>query len=111
MTAAVRDGFHSTNVGADVPNAPAQPAMRLIGVQPRVPEQCNRDLRYSDRKGKTMHSDAEISGVSFGNTGNQVGGPGERQRSRKAADDGDDLPCESERRQSVVNRSFVETAP
>ncbi len=58
----------------------AQPAMRWIGIQPRVPEQCNRDLRRGNRKAKTMHSDAQVSGVSFGNTGDQVGGPRYSQR-------------------------------
>jgi len=34
---------------------------------------------------KTVHSGAQASGVPFGNAGDQVGGPGQRQRGRKAA--------------------------
>lgn len=64
---------------AGIQNNAAQPAMRRIGIQPRVPEQRNRDLRRGDRKGKTMHSSAQVSGLSFGNTGDQVGTPSKSQ--------------------------------
>src|SRR4051812_43606407 len=94
-----------------VPNARAQPAMRGIGIQPRVPEQGNRDLRRGDRKGKTMHAGAQGSGVSFGNTGDQVGGPSESQRGRKSTDGRNDLPFQPERLQGFINRSLVEIPP
>ena len=58
-----------------------------------------------------MHSGAQVSGVSFGNTGDQVGAPSERQRGRKATDDRDDLPFQPERLQGFINRSLVETPP
>ena len=34
-----------------------------------------------------VHASAQVSGLSFGNTGDQVGGSSERQRGRKALDD------------------------
>ena len=58
-----------------------------------------------------MHSGAQVSGVSFGNAGDQVGGPSESQRGRKAADDRDDLPFQPERLQGFVDRPLVETPP
>ena len=51
-----------------------------------------------------MHSGAQVSGVSFGNAGNQVGGPGESQRGRKATDDRDDLPFQPERLQGFIRK-------
>ena len=95
---------------ANFPNATAQPAVRQIGVQPRVPEQRNRELRHAQRKGKIMHSRAQLSGVSFGNTGDQIGGPGQRQRGRESANDRDDLAFQPEPKQGFINRSLVETA-
>jgi hypothetical protein len=65
--------------------------MRSIGIQPWMPKHRNRYLGRSDRKAKTMHSDAQVPGVSFGNSGDQVGGPSESQRDRKAAHNSDDL--------------------
>jgi MFS family permease len=64
-----------------------------------------------------MHAGSEFSCVSFGNAGDQVRGASESQRGRKAADDGDDLPFQSERlqrfpnRSRVINRSLVELPP
>src|SRR5712671_3410507 len=55
-----------------------------------------------------MHSGAQVSGVSFRNTGYQVGGPSESQRGRKASDDRGDLPFEPEWIQGFINRSHVE---
>ena len=65
---------------ADIPDAPAQPAMRRIGVQARMPQQRDRDLRHGDRNGETVHSAAQARSVPFGNGGDQVGDPGECQR-------------------------------
>ena len=58
-----------------------------------------------------MHSGAQVSGVSFGNTGDQVGGPSQSQRGRKAIDDRDDLPFQPERLQGFIDRSLVEIPP
>jgi hypothetical protein len=58
-----------------------------------------------------MHSSAQVSGLSFGNTGDQVGGPSESQCGRKATDDCDDLSFHPERLQGFINRSLVETPP
>src|SRR5712675_2106393 len=85
--------------------------MRRIGIEPRVPEQRNRDLGEGDRKRKTVHAGAQASGVPFGNAGDQVGGAGQGQRGRKAADDRDDLAFQPETIQGLVDRSLVETAP
>ena len=49
--------------------------MRGIGIQPRVPEQRNRYLRHGDRKGETIHSSAQVSGLPFRHAGDQLGGP------------------------------------
>ena len=84
--------------------------MCRIGIQPRVPEQRHRDLRCGDRKGKAVHSRAQVSGVPFGNAGDEVGGPGERQRGREAGDDGDDFPRQPQRMQGFVDRPPVETS-
>ena len=61
-------------------NQAAQPAMGRIGIQPRVPEQPNRNLRRVDRKDKAVHHFAQVSGVSFGNTGDQIGRSSQGQR-------------------------------
>ena len=58
-----------------------------------------------------MHSGAQVSGVSFGNSGDQVRGPSQSQRGRKATDDRDHLAFESERLQGFINRPPIETAP
>ena len=58
-----------------------------------------------------MHSGAQVSGVPFGNAGDHVGGPGQSQRGRKAADDRYDLPFKPERRQGFIDRSPVEPSP
>jgi hypothetical protein len=58
-----------------------------------------------------MHSAAKVSGVSLGNTSDQIGGSGESQRGRKATDDRDDVPFQSERMQGFVDRASVETPP
>ena len=58
-----------------------------------------------------MHSGAQVSGVAFGDTGDQVGAASESQRGRKAADDRRDLPLHPERLQGFINRSLVETLP
>jgi hypothetical protein len=47
--------------------------------------------------------------MPFGNTGDQVGGPGQRQRTRKATDDRDDISFQPERNQGFIDRSLVET--
>src|SRR5688500_16076602 len=70
----------STHRRADLANVAAQPTMCRIGIQPRMPEQGNRDFWRGDGKGKTMHSGAKVSGVSFRNTGDQVGAASESQR-------------------------------
>ena len=58
-----------------------------------------------------MHSGAQVSGVSFGNTGDQVGSPSQSQRGRKASDDRDDLPLQPQWSQGFIdiNRSPVQT--
>jgi hypothetical protein len=53
-----------------------------------------------------MQPCSQSSGVPLGNAGDQVGAPRERQGGRKAADDGDDLPLQTKRLQSVSNRSL-----
>jgi hypothetical protein len=65
---------------ATVANQAAQPAMGRIGIQPRVPEQPNRNLRRVDRKDKAVHHFAQVSGVSFGNIGDQIGRSSQGQR-------------------------------
>ena len=58
-----------------------------------------------------MHPGAQVAGVSFGDTGDQVGGPRQSQRGRKATDTHDDLPFHPERLQGVIDRSLGETPP
>ena len=58
-----------------------------------------------------MHAGAQASGVAFGNTGNQVGGPGQGQGAGKAADDNGDLPLQPEGHHGLVDRPLVEAAP
>jgi len=72
---------------ADIPYAPPQPAMRRIGMQPRMPQQGNRNLRRWNGKGEGVHAVAEVPRMSFGNAGDEVGGPSQGERSRKAADE------------------------
>ena len=50
-----------------------------------------------------MHSHAKVSAVPFGDTGDQVGAPGERYRRRKAVDYGDDLALQAERMQGFID--------
>ena len=85
--------------------------MRWIGIQPRVPEQRYRECWRSDRQRKIMHPDAQISGVSFRNTGDEVRGACERQGRRKASDDRDDLQFQTEFTQRVIDRSFFKDLP
>ena len=54
---------------------------------------------------------AQVAGVPLGNAGDQVGGAGQRQRGREAADDRDDLALQPERLQRVVDRPLLEPAP
>lgn len=98
------DGALSRQRGADISHAPAQPAVRRIGIEPRVPEQRHRDFRHRDRKRKTVHAGAQDSCVALGNVGDQLGGSGERQRRREAADDRDDLACQPEPLQGFIDR-------
>ena len=58
-----------------------------------------------------MHSRAQDFGVSRGNAGDQVGGAGERQCARKAADDGDDFPLETEVLQRRIDRPAAKALP
>jgi hypothetical protein len=51
-----------------------------------------------------MHSSAQVSGVSLGNTGDQVAGACQSQRGRKAADDRDDVSFQPEGPQSFIDR-------
>src|SRR3546814_1190354 len=44
----------------DLPDASAQPAMRGIGIQPRVPEQRNRELWQGDWDREATHSGAQV---------------------------------------------------
>ena len=85
--------------------------MRRLGVHPRVPEHRNREFRHGKRKGKPVHSRAQVSGVSLRNTGDQVGGPSQSQRDRESADDRNYVPLELERREGLVDRSFVDIPP
>ena len=55
-----------------------------------------------------MHPGAQVSGMSFGNTGDQVGGPRKSECGRKAADDRDDLPFQIGWIQGFVDRPPVE---
>jgi hypothetical protein len=58
-----------------------------------------------------MHFGSQFSGVSFGNAGDQVGGPSESRRSRKATNNRDDLQFQIEWFQRFINRLFVVTLP
>src|SRR3546814_19554851 len=82
--------------------------MRGIGIQPRVPEQRNRELWQGDWDREATHSGAQVSGMPFGNAGDQIGGPSPSQRGRKAADDRDDPPFQPERLHGFVDWSRVE---
>ena len=82
--------------------------MRRIGIQARMPEQGDRDLRDGERKRKAVHPGAQVAGVALGHGRDQVGAARERQRFREAADDGDDLPFQPERLQRVIDQPLVE---
>ena len=58
-----------------------------------------------------MHAGAQASRVPFGNAGDEVGGPRQCQRARKATDDRDDLALQPERHQGFIDGSLVETPP
>ena len=55
-------------------------------------------------RGKLCIPARRLAGVPFGNAGDQVGGPGQSQRGRKAADDRDDLAAPA-RAASRLHRS------
>ena len=55
----------SANRRAGFQNDTAQPAMHWIGIQPRMPEQGDRDRRRGVRKGKAEHSSACVTGASM----------------------------------------------
>src|ERR1041385_6647146 len=93
---------------ADLAHVVAQPTMSGIGIESRMPEQRDRDLRHRDGQRKAHHPGAQVAGMALGNAGNQVGGPGERQRRGKAAYDGDDLAREPKRLKRAVDRSLVQ---
>ena len=57
-----------------------------------------------------MHSGAQFPSVPLRNAGDQVGGPGKCQRGRKAIDNRDDLPLQTEQLQGFINRSLLDTA-
>ena len=58
-----------------------------------------------------MHSRTQVSGMPFGHAGDQIGGPRQGQRGRKATDHHDDLPPESELRQGFIDRPLLDPAP
>ena len=58
-----------------------------------------------------MHARAQDASMPFGNNGDQVGGPSESQRGRKAPDDRGDYPIQPECLQGFINRSAIETLP
>ena len=58
-----------------------------------------------------MHPGTQVPALSFGNTGDQVGGSRQSQCGRKATDDGDDLALQPERLQGFINRTPVEPPP
>ena len=58
-----------------------------------------------------MQAGAQVSGMAFGNGGDQVGGPGQGQGRREAADDHRNLPLQPEPLQRLVDRPLLETLP
>lgn len=101
----------SSLLGAGVPNAPAQPAVRRVGIQPRVPEKRHCDLGYGDRQGKIKHPGPQGLSMAFGNGSDQVGGACQSQRRREPSDDGGDLPRQPRSLQGFVDWSPVEPSP
>ena len=83
--------------------------MGRISVQSRVPEHGNREVRHGDWKREAMHSGAQVSGVSFGDTRDQIGGPSEAERGRKAADDDQDFPLNPQWLQNFIERSLFKS--
>jgi len=55
-----------------------------------------------------MHSGAKVTGMSFGDGGDQVRGPRQSQRVQKTANDRDDLPFQPQGLQGFINRSLIE---
>jgi hypothetical protein len=82
--------------------------MSGVGVQPRVPEQGDGDFGDGNRQGEAEQAGAQIAGMALGNGGDEVGGPGERQSGREAADDRGDLPFKPDRFESVVDGTPVD---
>ena len=58
-----------------------------------------------------MHSGAQFAGVSFGNAGDEIGGPGQRQRCREATDDRGNLAFQSVRRHGVIDGALAHASP
>ena len=59
----------------------AQPPMRCIGIQARMPQQGNRELWRGERKGKAVHFGTKFP-VGRSGGGDQGGAPRESKRSR-----------------------------
>jgi len=57
---------------ADVPNTPAQPAMRWIAVQAWMPEQRNGEMRNGQGNCKAVHPGAQGSGVPLENASDEI---------------------------------------
>ena len=85
--------------------------MRRVGIQSRVPEQRDGDLRQGDRQGEGHHAGAQIAGLAFGDGGDEVGGARQRQGLAEVADDGGDLARQAQRRQRRVDQPPIVAAP
>ena len=84
--------------------------MHRVGIQPRMPEHGDGERRQRQRQRKAVQAGAQVGGVPFGNAGDQVAGPSERQRSGEACDDGCYLPLQLQGLKGLINRTFVEPA-
>ena len=92
-----------TLLGAGFSNTTTKPAMCRISIQPRMPEQRNRELRDWQWHREAVHSGEHISSVPFVDGCNKIRGSCQSQRSGKAANDRVDIAFQPKFRQGVVD--------
>ncbi len=85
--------------------------MGRVGIHAWVPKQGDRDLRYDERQGKSVHPGAQDACVSFGHRGDKIGVAGEEECARKSADDGDNRPLKAQLLENLIDQAFLAPMP
>ena len=81
--------------------------MRWISLQPRMPEQGDRELRKGQRQSEAEHPDEKNSGVPFMNGGDHVRASGQRQCRQETASGRGDLALQPKCCEGVVDGALV----